>query len=136
MALRAELTDRLVAELMSRVPDLVAIYLFGSCARGDTNGSSDLDLAVLPRRRLDPVRRWDIQQHLAQLAGTDVDLVDLLASSTVLRVQVMADGRLLYEADRTERESFEATTLSAYARLNEERRGILADIAAAGRIHG
>lgn len=132
----AEPIERLTRELRARIPDLIAIYLFGSRARGDSNRASDFDVAVLAKQRLAPLDRWELQEKLAALLGSDVDLVDLLQSSTVLRVQVMTDGRLLYEGDRSARETFEATALSSYARLNEERRGILADIALTGRVHG
>lgn len=53
-----------------------------------------------------------------------------------MRMQVLKDGRVLFDGDRTARELFEATAFSAYARLNEERRGILADIAARGNVYG
>ena len=128
--------DRLVQELRGRVPSVVAVYAFGSRARGDANGGSDFDVALLAERPLDPKERWGIQQELAVLAGADVDLVDLLRASTVMRVQVLREALLLYESNRAARELFEATAFGAYARLNEERRGILADVAATGRVHG
>jgi hypothetical protein len=52
-----------------------------------------------------------------------------------MRVQVLRDGRLLADVQPSVRASFEATALSAYARLNEERREILNDIAARGRVY-
>jgi hypothetical protein len=42
---------------------------------------------------------------------------------------------LLADVQPSARASFEATALSAYARLNEERREILNDIAARGRVY-
>ena len=65
----------------------------------------------------------------------DVDLVDLRSASTVLRVEVVAHGRVLHEADSTVRETFEATVLAAYARLNESRRELLRDAIARGRVY-
>lgn len=126
----------LVERIRDAVPDVVAVYLFGSVGRDDATGHSDVDLALLGRRRLDPLFRWELQERLAVAAGRDVDLVDLLAASTVLRVQVLRDGRLLFESDRYARALFEATALSSYARLNEERRGIIEDIERSGRVHG
>jgi predicted nucleotidyltransferase len=130
------LADSLVAALSARVPGLVAVYLFGSHARGDAGPGSDLDLAVLAMAKLDPVERWKLQEDLAAQAHQNVDLVDLRQASTVMRVQVLRDGRLLLDVRPSMRAAFEASAMSAYAHLNEERRGILDDIAARGRVHG
>ncbi|HZN91603.1 MAG TPA: nucleotidyltransferase domain-containing protein [Myxococcales bacterium] len=126
----------LVQTIRDAVPDVIAVYLFGSMARGDESVRSDLDLAMLGRGPLDPVFRWELQQRLAVAAGCDVDLVDLRAASTVLRVQVLRDAQLLFESERNARALFEATALSMYARLNEERRGIIEDVLRSGRIYG
>lgn len=126
----------LVELIGEAVPDVVAVYLFGSMARGEASARSDLDLALLGRRPLDPVMRWELQQRLAVAAGRDVDLVDLRAASSVFRVQVLRDGQVLLDRDPNARALFEATALSSYARLNEERRGIIEDALRSGRIHG
>jgi hypothetical protein len=43
---------------------------------------------------------------------------------------------VLLDAQPSPRSAFEAFALSAYARLNEERREILNDVRARGRVHG
>jgi len=118
------------------VPETAAIYLFGSRARGDDNDASDVDLAFLARNPLDAVSRFDLKECIAGILHTSVDLVDLRAASSVMRVQVLEHGVLLYERDPTEVAHFEAGALSAYARLNEERRGILEDIRRSGHVLG
>jgi uncharacterized protein len=128
--------DSLVATVAERVPGLAAVYLFGSQAREDAGPDSDIDLAVLTLDNLDPVDRWKLQEDLATEAHQNVDLVDLRRASTVMRVQVLRDGLLLADLQPSVRAAFEASALSAYARLNEERREILNDIATRGRIHG
>jgi predicted nucleotidyltransferase len=130
------LADSLVATVLDRMPGLADVYLFGSQAREDAGPGSDIDLAVLTLGDLDPVDRWKLQEDLAAQAHQNVDLVDLRRASTVMRVQVLRDGRLLADVQPLVRAAFEATALSAYARLNEERRGILNDIAARGRVYG
>ncbi len=53
---------------------------------------SDLDIAILPDRLIDP---WDRHERAAQVAsriGRDVDLVDLRRVSSVLRFEVVARG--------------------------------------------
>jgi len=122
--------------LQHEISDLIAIYLFGSHATDDAGPESDLDLAVLPGHPLEPVRRWHLQEEIARLLHTDVDLVDLLFASTVMRVQVIDGGRVLWEGQRSLREAFEARALGAYARLNLARAGILDDIKRLGTVHG
>ena len=85
---------------------------------------------------LDPIERWKLQEELATLVHTHVDLVDLRLASTVMRVQVLRDAVLVVDASPTERQMFEVFALSAYARLNDERREILNDVAERGRVYG
>jgi predicted nucleotidyltransferase len=126
----------LVEALQARVEGLAAVYLFGSRARGDALPDSDLDLAFLASQKMDPVLRWKLQEDLASLGHRDVDLVDLRQASTVMRVQVLKDAVLLLDLAPSARQEFEAVALGAYARLNLERSGILADVAARARAHG
>ena len=127
---------RVVDRLRRDLPDVIAVYRFGSTARGDASDSSDVDLAVLTPTPIPPVRRFEVQEELAAIVGRDVDLVDLLTASPVLAVQVVAHGQLLFDGDRDARGHFEDRVFGAYARLNEERRGILERIAAEGSIYG
>jgi predicted nucleotidyltransferase len=118
------------------VPRVRAIYLFGSRAGGASHRQSDYDFAVLADAPIDAVYRWELAGRLADLVRAEVDLVDLFSASTVMRVQVVSSGQVIYDADPTARSLFEAMALSAYARLNEERRGILEDVRARGTIYG
>jgi predicted nucleotidyltransferase len=128
--------DVIVSELRRAVTELVAVYRFGSTVLDAATPSSDTDIAVLARDRLPPGVRFDVQERLAARVGRDVDLIDLASASTVMAMQVVGRGRLLYEADPAARGRFEDLTFSAYARLNEERRGILERVAAEGSIYG
>lgn len=124
-------------DLLGRlVPDVAAVYLFGSHAAGVATPASDLDLAVLAARPLGAVERFDVQERLAALAGCDIDLVDLRSASTVMQARVVSTGRVVRDADPGERARFETFAYSSYALLNEERAGILADIAARGTVYG
>jgi predicted nucleotidyltransferase len=122
--------------LRSAVPDLVAVYRFGSTSSGAAGPESDVDLAVLAHSRLDPQARFDLQDHLASVFRRPVDLVDLRAASTVMAMQVIGTGTVLCETDPVERARFEDLTFSLYARLNEERRGILERVAREGTVYG
>lgn len=122
--------------LQRAIPDLRAIYLFGSHARGDATPQSDVDIAVLTDRPLEPMERYDIAQALAAAINREVDLLDLRAASTVARIQVLGSGQCLYRSDEQEVGAFEDFAFSDYARLNEERAGILSDVREWGTIHG
>ena len=128
--------QRAIELTLAALPDTEAIYLFGSQARDDTHSGSDVDLAILTTAPLDALVRFDLQECIASCLHGSVDLIDLRAASTVMRVQVLEHGIVLYERNSGNRQAFEATALSAYARLNEERRGIIYDIRQRGRVHG
>ena len=115
---------------------VVAVYRFGSTAQGTASRESDTDVAVLAGARIPAGERFDVQEQLAARLGRDVDLVDLAAASPVMAIQAVARGQLIYDGDSAARGLFEDRTLSAYARLNEERRGILERVAAEGTVYG
>ena len=125
-----------VTLLCDAVPDVLAIYLFGSLERGDQDAESDVDVAVLGPVSLGPTRVFDIAQQLAAVVHRDVDLLELQSATTVMRMQVVSTGRCMYSDDEIKRQAFEMLVYSSYARLNEERREILKDIAARGSVYG
>ncbi len=126
----------LVAMVRDSMRDVVAIYRFGSSATDTARSDSDVDVAMLGAGPLDPLVRFDLQELLAAAIHRSVDLVDLRRASSVMAHQVVTTGLLLYESDAAERGRFEDFVFGAYARLNEERRGILDRIAAEGSVYG
>jgi predicted nucleotidyltransferase len=106
------------------MPEVRLVYLFGSQADGSAAPSSDIDIAVLLKKKLDPVARFDLEQTLAIKLDKDVDLVDLLTASTVLQNQVIMNGELLFGSE-SEQVKFEMQIMSMYQHLNEERADIL-----------
>ena len=130
-----KLQSQIVEILLNSLPGVLAVYRFGSWGTPQERRESDIDLAVLPLQPLPPLVRWETAQKLAQMLSRDVDLVDLRAASTVMRSQVIAQGERLYCRDEAAVGLFETTVFSAYARLNEERREILADIRARGSVY-
>lgn len=125
-----------VAQIRAALPAVIAIYRFGSSVGGVQGPESDIDLAVLSEAPLDAVRRFDLQERVALALRRTVDLVDLRSASPVMAIQVIAKGMLLYDGDAGTRGRFEDYVYGAYARLNEERRGILDRIAVEGTVYG
>lgn len=134
----AAMDEAAVVEMLREaVPDVVAVYVFGSAVTGEMHAQSDVDLAFLPPRGpLPAFERFTLQERVAAAIGCSVDLVDLRSASTVMRMQVVSKGRLLYESDPDERGRFEDYAFSSYVRLNEERRAILEQIRREGSVYG
>lgn len=128
--------NNIIDLLCERLPKVVAIYSFGSSGTQYERKDSDVDLAVLPQAPVDSAYLWEVAQEIAKELGKDVDLVDLLQASTVMRSQVLAAAKRLYCRDRLACERFEDYVYTSYARLNEERRGILEDIKQRGTVYG
>jgi hypothetical protein len=90
--------DQAIEELRRMVLDALgehdaAVWLFGSCARGEARQHSDIDIAVLPRDDLP-------SGFFAELAATfeestipyDVDLVDFRCADAALIDEVRREG--------------------------------------------
>ena len=128
--------QQIVQRIQQRLDRIVAVYLFGSHADDTAQSGSDVDLAVLTARdAINPQIRWTMQEDLSIALGHDVDLVDLRSASTVMQMQIISGGRLLFESDPHSRHAFEMYVYANYALLNEERSAILKDIQERGRVY-
>ncbi len=105
------------------------IILFGSMAKGSARADSDYDIAFLSEYKHSDYQVYMVAQELAGLLGREVDLVDLIKSSTVFQAQVIGKGKIIYSGDEYKRMLFAMAVLKKYAKLNEERRCILDKVA-------
>lgn len=103
---------------------ILAVYVFGSVARGEDRPDSDVDLAFLMPVALDPLLVYDVAGELSSRLGRDVDLVDLRSANAVMRAQVVGHGTRIYEQDSYAVSEFEMYAFSDHARLQEERRPV------------
>ena len=92
-----------ICEYAQGDPNLVAVYLFGSVARGAARSDSDVDLAVQVRNPIEGLQRLRMETELSNAIGRDVDLVVFGSASPLLKHQILAAHCRLYEADRGER---------------------------------
>jgi len=125
----------IVTALRTALPDLQAVYLFGSQASGDAGSDSDIDLAVLTEAPRDSVTLWELAGSLALLCDLHVDLLDLRAASTVMQYQVITTGKRIW-ASGSSAALYECFILSEKTRLDEARAGLLQDITSRGTVHG
>jgi predicted nucleotidyltransferase len=131
------MNDNLLIEFTRQtIPDLIALYRFGSQAKRSARPERDVDLAVLAHHPILALRLFELAQELATQLHRDVDLLDLRTASTVMRMQVISTGECLAAPDEAARGEFEMYTYSAYARLNEERPEILKRVSASGLVYG
>ena len=126
----------LIQHINKSVPGLIALYRFGSQAKRTARPESDIDLAVLVRDPIPSMRLFELAQDLAVQLHRDVDLIDLRAVSTVMRMQVLSTGACLDAPDEPARREFEMYAYSDYARLNEERKDIVKKIMKHGLVYG
>ena len=124
-----------VTAICARLPQAMAIYAFGSQVQGTAGVGSDLDLAVLVAGYADPLVLWDLAGSLADVAGCEVDLLDLRAASTIMQYQVISTGQRLWAAD-VSAGLFECYVLSEKTALDSARAPLMADIALRGEVYG
>lgn len=127
--------DAIVQTLQVRVPDILAIYAFGSRVQGTAGRDSDLDLAVLVAGYAEPLGLWKLAGELADPAGCPVDLLDLRAASTVMQCQILTRGERWWAKD-AQAGLFEAAMLSEKTELDIARAGLLNDIQKEGKVYG
>lgn len=125
----------IIDTLQGRVPDLLAIYAFGSRMQGTAGPQSDLDLAVLVAGYAEPLALWALSGDLADVAGCPVDLLDLRAASTVMQYQILTTGQRWWAGD-AQAGLYEAAILSEKTALDTARTGLLSDIQKRGTIYG
>lgn len=116
--------------------DLTAIYLFGSWGTEFETKESDIDIAILLATKVSQKEVWEFGQDLAVKMKQNVDLLELKNASTVMRMQIVSEGKRIYCGNRRASEQYEDYVFSSYVRLNEERKGIIEDIQKRGNVYG
>ncbi|MCK9246636.1 MAG: nucleotidyltransferase domain-containing protein [Anaerolineaceae bacterium] len=121
--------------LRQMLPDLLAIYAFGSQIDGHAQPHSDLDLAVLVAGYADPVSLFELAGDLEDIAGCPIDLLDLRAASTVMQYRIITSGNCWWHKD-SQAALYEAAILSDKTELDSARAGLLGDIKDRGSVYG
>lgn len=107
-----------IGSAVARHDCVVAAWVFGSVARGDAGGSSDLDVAVLLRRPASATDEADLLMLSTELERFSpsgrVDIVMLGGQGAVFRQRVLRDGILVVDRDPAARQAYEALTITQY----------------------
>ena len=77
---------------------LKMVLLFGSQISGQLNKESDIDIAVLPEKKIDFHQETMLNYELTRIFRTDkIDLVNLRTASPLLARQIIDHSKILYE---------------------------------------
>lgn len=99
-------------------PDVDAVYLFGSTAKGFARKKSDIDLAVLFANNITAMERFEhklaIANDLERLLETKIDVVDMESADLFLLRQIMLHKKLLIDKNTERRVSFEVKKRREY----------------------
>lgn len=77
------------------------VSLFGSCARGSINETSDVDLLVEFIEPASLFEMYDIEQVFSQSLNRPVDLTTPDGLSKHIKSQVLSEAQTLYEQGRS-----------------------------------
>jgi predicted nucleotidyltransferase len=104
----------------------MAVYLFGSFARGaarpdsDSDSDSDVDIGILSEQDSPETYEGlplDLEGDLERLLGCRVQVVDLHRAPADLVRRVLRDGQLLLDRDRSRQIRFEVRRRNEYFEL-------------------
>lgn len=118
-AARGARGDREAASRSARVDsaDLVAVYLFGSRARGTARADSDVDLGLLYSVAPAPTllaQPFLLEAQLAEQLGRRVQCVVMNTAPVDLVHRILKDGVLLFDASPSQRIRFEIGARNRY----------------------
>ena len=105
---------RALSAVIARYP-VIAAYLFGSQARGDTTPLSDVDIAVILEPGAEPtVQARLISDLMLALRRSDIEVVVLNNAPPLLKERAISRGRLLDCRDEAARVRFEVAARREY----------------------
>lgn len=125
----------LIQPIRRHIPNLLAIYGFGSRLHPWVRADSDWDMALLVPGKLEPLFLWELANQLAEAVQNPVDLLDLRAVTTVMQYQIITTGQRLWQKD-VQAALYESWILSEKTALDEARAPLVAMIGKEGSIYG
>ncbi len=112
----AVLTHPALTRLVSKAkndPGVLAVLLFGSCARGEATPGSDVDVCLVLGPH--PVTRFEAStKRLDYLAETDLDLTVFQLLPLAIRSRILKEGRILFVQDEDALYALAAHTAKAF----------------------
>lgn len=112
---RTQQIAEVLRPLAEKIPEVLAVYVFGSVATGRATAGSDVDLAILLASNPGP--RWDLLQFMLDVdkaIGKSTDVVVLNRAGEHLKYLVRRDGIVIFDRAPQARKRFEIRSRKAY----------------------
>lgn len=113
----AERAARIIADYYRDRSGLVAVYLFGSVARGTAGAHSDVDIAVLyevpPAAEL-MAQPFGDEAELSERLGRSAQVIVMNGAPADLIHRILRDGLLVLEPNKSRRIAFEVRARNEY----------------------
>ena len=74
------------------------IYIFGSAVRNEPREDSDIEIDFLANEKVTDYESFMLHKELADIFKREVDLINLKTASTVIKAQIIGNGRAIYVA--------------------------------------
>jgi predicted nucleotidyltransferase len=106
----SDLEHQLTAFFLDHTHNALAVYFFGSAARGTARAMSDIDLGILYEKPPAPTMEGlplSLESELERIVRRPVQIVVLNHAPVDLVHRVLRDGKLLLDRDRSARIRFE-----------------------------
>jgi uncharacterized protein len=122
----SELITRIVREVL---PSASAAWLFGSAVKGHWREGSDLDLAVSMPQPFSAAARFQAAERMISALGVEVDLLDFHQLHTVMQVQIIHTGRLLFSTDPVALLQYQGFLYTEYQNIQTWRPSMMSKLA-------
>ncbi len=127
--------DKALQELLASVrqdPQILAVLLFGSAARGQQSPRSDLDICLILTPQLKPYDPQMLAQKRLEYLTCDLDLKIFQQLPLYVRRRVIKEGQLLYVRDEPALYELAHRTAQAFEDFKHFYYDYLAQVANAG----
>ena len=140
-AITLEAVSNALRAFFSARDDVEAAWVFGSVARGTAGPMSDVDVAVLPRQRLDKAGRGKLRLDLMSrlpvaLRVPEVDVAVLPDVSVTLAHRALVEGKRVHGARSVKATEAEIAAMREYVDFEPVRSALSARLSERLRGHG
>lgn len=125
---------KILREYFAKRAEITLLFIFGSSVKGHLTAESDIDVAILFEDAPDPTAINKIEDDLSAVLKREIDVVVLNDSSPIIRMQVLDNGVLVINKERTKYNDFFVRTVKEYDDLKHVRKEI-EDSILKGRIY-